>query len=159
MLIWPLTPIFLDYSYDLLRQLFIPLPPIQARIDHLCQQFSPYTLGVHIRRTDNAASIEQSPIELFFDAIDKEIDLFADTSIYLATDDESVKLELQKRYGKRLIFAKDKADRSSIAGIQGGIVDMYVLARTQKIFGSFHSSFSELAAQIGNIPLEIIKKE
>lgn len=82
-----------------------------------------------------------------------------DVSIYLATDDESVKQELKKRYGKRLIYVKDKADHSSIAGIQGGIVDMYVLARTQKIFGSFHSSFSELAAQIGNIPLEIIKKE
>ena len=150
---------FQEISTDILRQLFIPLPPIQARIDHLSQQFSPYTLGVHIRRTDNTASIEQSPIELFFTAIDKEIDLYADASIYLATDDESVKQELQKRYGKRLIFAKDKADRSSITGIQGGIVDMYALARTQKILGSFHSSFSELAAQVGNIPLEIIKKK
>lgn len=150
---------FQEISTDILRQLFIPLPTIQARIDQLCQQFSPYTLGVHIRRTDNTASIEQSPIELFITAIDKEIDLNVDVSIYLATDDESVKQELKKRYGKRLIYVKDKADRSSIAGIQGGIVDMYVLARTQKIFGSFHSSFSELAAQIGNIPLEIIKKE
>lgn len=150
---------FQEISTDILRQLFIPLPPIQARIDHLSQQFSPYTLGVHVRRTDNAASIELSPIELFFTAIDKEIDLYADASIYLATDDESVKLELQKRYGKRLLFAKDKADRSSITGIQGGIVDMYALARTQKILGSFHSSFSELAAQVGNIPLEIIKKK
>lgn len=150
---------FLDYSYDLLRQLFIPLPPIQVRIDQLCQQFSPYTLGVHIRRTDNTASIKQNPIELFFAAIDKEINLNVDVSIYLATDDESVKQMLQKRYGKRLIFAEDKADRSSITGIQGGIVDMYALAQTQKIYGSFQSSFSELAAQIGNIPLEIIKKE
>lgn len=150
---------FQEISTDILRQLFIPLPTIQARIDQLCQQFSPYTLGVHIRRTDNTASIEQSPIELFITAIDKEIDLNVDVSIYLATDDESVKQELKKRYRKRLIYVKDKADRSSIAGIQGGIVDMYVLARTQKIFGSFHSSFSELAAQIGNIPLEIIKKE
>ena len=150
---------FQEISTDILRQLFIPLPTIQARIDQLCQQFSPYTLGVHIRRTDNTASIEQSPIELFITAIDKEIDLNVDVSIYLATDDESVKLELQKRYGKRLIFAKDKADRSSITGIQGGTVDMYALARTQKILGSFHSSFSELAAQVGNIPLEIIKKK
>ena len=150
---------FQEISTDILRQLFIPLPTIQARIDQLCQQFSPYTLGVHIRRTDNTASIEQSPIELFITAIDKEIDLNVDVSIYLATDDESVKLELQKRYGKRLIFAKDKADRSSITGIQGGIVNMYALARTQKILGSFHSSFSELAAQVGNIPLEIIKKK
>lgn len=149
---------FQEISTDILRQLFIPLSPIQARIDHLSQQFSSYTLGVHIRRTDNAASIEQSPIELFFAAIDKEIDLYADASIYLATDDESVKLELQKRYGKRLIFAKDKADRSSITGIQGGIVDMYALARTQKIYGSFQSSFSELAAQLGDIPLVTVQK-
>lgn len=96
---------------------------------------------------------------MFFTAIDKEIDLNADVSIYLATDDESVKQKLQKRYGKRLIYVKDKADRSSISGIQGGIVDMYTLARTQKILGSFHSSFSELAAQLGDIPLEIIKKQ
>lgn len=153
---------YLDFqkiTTDLLCQLFIPLPTIQKHIDQLCKNFSAHTIGVHIRRTDNLESIQQSPIELFFTAIDKEIDLNADVSIYLATDDESVKQELKKRYGKRLIYVKGKADRSSIAGIQGGIVDMYVLARTQKIFGSFHSSFSELAAQIGNIPLEIIKKE
>ena len=153
---------YLDFqkiSTDLLCQLFIPLPTIQKHIDQLCKNFSAHTIGVHIRRTDNLESIQQSPIELFFTAIDKEIDLNADVSIYLATDDESVKQKLQKRYGKRLIYVKDKADRSSISGIQGGIVDMYTLARTQKILGSFHSSFSELAAQLGDIPLEIIKKQ
>ena len=34
---------------------------------------------------------------------------------------------------------------------------MYTLARTQKIYGSFQSSFSEMAAQIGGTPLEILK--
>lgn len=149
---------FFDYSYELLRQLFRPLPIIQNRIDYLCNQFSSYTFGVHIRRTDNLASIERSPIELFLAAIDKEIDLHADASFYLATDSESVKQQLQNRYGKRLLFSTEKADRGSITGIQGGIAEMYILARTQKIYGSFQSSFSELAAQLGDIPLTIIKK-
>ena len=34
---------------------------------------------------------------------------------------------------------------------------MYTLARTQKIYGSFQSSFSDMAAQIGGTPLEILK--
>ena len=34
---------------------------------------------------------------------------------------------------------------------------MYTLARTQKIYGSFQSSFSNIAAQLGRVPLEILK--
>ena len=40
-----------------------------------------------------------------------------------------------------------------------GITDMYTLACTTKIYGSFQSSFSEIASQIGNIPLEIIQSD
>ena len=81
-----------------------------------------------------------------------------DLSIYLATDSETVKQELKRRYGNRLLCAEEEADRSSTSGIQGGVADMYTLARTDKIFGSFQSSFSELASQLGNIPLVIVKK-
>lgn len=42
-------------------------------------------------------------------------------------------------------------------GNKEGITDMYTLARTQKIYGSFQSSFSDMAAQIGGVPLEILK--
>ena len=34
---------------------------------------------------------------------------------------------------------------------------MYTLARTQKTYGSFQSSFSNIAAQLGRVPLEILK--
>ena len=40
---------------------------------------------------------------------------------------------------------------------QEGVADMYTLARTQKIYGSFQSSFSNIAAQLGRVPLEILK--
>ncbi len=149
---------FQDYSFRLLKDLFKPQYELQKSINLNCQQFTDHTIGVHIRRTDNQASIEQSPLNLFYDKIDKEIEQHIDTSIFLATDSEEVKLLLQKRYGKRLYFMTERADRSSITGIQGGIIDMYTLAKTNKIYGSFQSSFSELASQLGDTPLEIIKK-
>lgn len=150
---------FQNYSFELLRKLFIPKPELQQVINNRCKSFSNYTIGVHIRRTDNRASIEQSPLELFVTTIDRELAEHESLSIYLATDSESVKQEMRKRYGERLICADEKADRNSTSGIQGGIIDMYTLARTQKIYGSFQSSFSELAAQIGGIPLRIIRKK
>lgn len=38
------------------------------------------------------------------------------------------------------------------------MIDILCLSRTLKIYGSFYSSFSEYAANMGNIPLVIVKK-
>ena len=112
---------------------------------------------MHIRRTDNLASIRQSPIELFYQKLDEEIKEDDKVAIYLATDSEEVKREMKERYGDRIFCSGKKADRGSLEGIREGITDMYTLARTQKIYGSFQSSFSDMAAQIGGTPLEILK--
>lgn len=61
-------------------------------------------------------------------------------AIYLATDSEEVKREMKERYGDRIFCSGKKADRGSLEGIREGITDMYTLARTQKIYGSFQSS-------------------
>ena len=149
---------FQKYDYALLRKLFVPRQDIQEKITSYSQSFSDYSIGIHIRRTDNAASIQQSPTELFIAAIDREIEANPNVSIFLATDSEIVKKEMLSRYGNRVLTAKDEADRNSIAGIKGGIIDMFALSKTNKIYGSFQSSFSELAAQIGNVPIEILQK-
>lgn len=149
---------FLPYDHRLLRRLFVPLPQVERDIAAFTRQFTPHTIGVHIRRTDNAASIAQSPTSLFIEAIDREVEQAPDTAIFLATDSEAVKQELRSRYGHRLLTASDEADRDSIQGIRGGIVDMYTLSRTGKIYGSFQSSFSQLASQIGSVALEILQK-
>ncbi len=67
-------------------------------------------------------------------------------AIYLATDSEEVKREMKERYGYRNTCSGKKAYRGSLEGIREGITDMYTLARTQKIYGSFQSSFSDMAA-------------
>ena len=131
---------------------------MRRQIDAFAEGFSSHTIGVHIRRTDNKASILQSPTELFVDAIDKEVEQNDDTVIFLATDSEAIKDEMRSRYGRRLLTAGDEADRNSITGIKGGVVDMYTLARTNRIYGSFQSSFSELASQIGGVEVHVLRK-
>ena len=149
---------FHPYSENLIRKLFRPQPEIKAEIENRCAEFSPYTVGVHVRRTDNLRSIEESPLQLFFDALDKEAETHPELGIYLATDSEEVKNDMTKRYGKRVMFCLNKADRNTVSGIKDGIADMYTLSHTRKIFGSYYSSFSELAAELGGVPLEIIRK-
>lgn len=148
---------FMNYDISIISKLFRPLPEIKKMIDTYTSQFTDDTIGLHIRRTDNLDSIINSPIELFYNKIDKEIDANNAVNFFLATDCEDVKKEMQKRYGSRIICSKEVADRDSIEGIKGAVAEMYVLSSTQKIYGSFQSSYSDMASQISGIPLEILK--
>lgn len=150
---------FYPYTPDLLHAVFRPVPEIAEEIGRRCALFPPYTVGVHIRRTDNALSIEHSPLELFFECLDRELAEHPGLGIYLATDSEDVKREMRARYAGRLICAGSKADRSTTEGIREGIADLWTLSRTRKVYGSFHSSFSELAAELGGIPLLVVKRK
>lgn len=149
---------FQAYKHELVRRLFVPLEEIRQEIDRRSRLFPAYMVGVHIRRTDNKDSILYSPIELFYSKLDQDIKDYEQIGIYLATDSEEVKLAMRKRYGDRLLVSDKQAGRDSLEGIKDGIADMYTLSRTQKIYGSFQSSFSEMAAQIGGVPLEILKQ-
>ena len=82
--------------------------------------------------------------------------LTIDTSIFLATDSTAVKKEFIDAFGARIITPQEEACRDSISGIRGGVVDLWTLASTQKIYGSAGSSFSPMAASIGGVPLEIM---
>lgn len=147
---------FQPYDYAWISQLFVPVEEIMAEVESRCRNFPDTMIGVHIRRTDNLASIRQSPVGLFYQKLDEEIKEDNKVGIYLATDSEEVKREMKERYGDRILSSGKQADRSSLEGIREGVADMYTLARTQKIYGSFQSSFSDMAAQIGGAPLEIL---
>ena len=114
------------------KRISAPVPQIEEVIGKRISAFSDYTVGVHIRRTDNVLSIEHSPLEAFFGCLDKE---------------QAAHPGLES-----------KADRSTTEGIREGIADLWTLAHTRKIYGSFHSSFSELAAELGRIPLIVVKR-
>jgi hypothetical protein len=141
-----------DYSIirpkqDILRD----IPEIFSRKD---------LTGIHIRRTDNVLSIENSPLELFIEKMDHELDLNKNSIFFIATDDVRIKEQLQKRYGSEHIFTRSEIELSRAAqnGIRDAYIDLLCLSRCKKIYGSYWSSFSRCAAAIGKIPLEICRR-
>lgn len=149
---------FVNYNKTLIKKIFVPKYEIREQIESYNKLFNQNTIGVHIRRTDNNASIKNSPIELFIEIIDLNIKENDETNIFLATDSIEVKDLLLKRYGSRIITSSNNFKRDSFDGVRDGVIDMFTLANTKKIYGSFGSSFSELASQINNVPLEIVHK-
>lgn len=142
-----------------LRTLFQPKAEVQKLIDERTAAFSAHSIGVHIRRTDHQQAIDESPLELFIEAIDSDLELHEDLTIYLATDDEATKDTLRQRYGSRLITSKAEATRSNSDGIREALVEMYALSRTSHIYGSAGSTFSPIAACLGDIPITILQRD
>ena len=140
------------------KHLFHPVGHILEEMQGYHEQFSAHTIGMHIRRTDNKESIERSPLSLFIDAAQREIDLHDDTRIFLATDDESTKTALKAEFGNRIITSSKPAARNSIAGIRGGVAELWMLASTSTIYGSAGSSYSVMASKIGENKLEVLSK-
>lgn len=148
---------FYPYPKGLVATLFRPNAETARLIAQRTAAFRGYTIGVHVRRTDHTFATQASPIELFFEIIDRERIQHPDLTVYLATDSEEVKLQMRQRYGNMIISASNRASRDSVSGIREGITDMYALAHTQRIYGSYGSSFSEIAAEIGGIPFEAVR--
>ena len=66
---------------------------------------------------------------------------------------------MRKRYGKRVIMSNAKATRESTDGIRDALVEMYALSRTRHIYGSAGSTFSPIAACLGDVPITILQRD
>jgi hypothetical protein len=148
-----------EFSFDAsYLQYLKPAKNIQTLINEAIDQFPAKIIGVHIRRTDNDIAIEESPVYLFVERIKKDLVSDPEMHYFLATDDPTVEEELMKLFPSRIFSLKKNFTRDSKEGIIGAMLDLYCLAATTKIYGSYWSSFSALAARIGNIQLIVIKK-
>lgn len=149
---------FFPWTPSELRLLFHPTTVVKNLIKTRTENFGTYTIGVHIRRSDHEMAIKESPIELFTQAIDDELDSHTDLIIYLATDDEATKVAMKQRYGHRVISSPNKATRDNTEGIQEALAEMFALSRTAKIYGSANSTFSQIAACLGDIKINILTR-
>lgn len=145
-----------DYSSECLSRL-CPRADLQARIDRILQSYAPHTVGVHIRRTDNAVSIKHSPVEAFIRAMRQEVDRDRHVKFFLATDDAAVKLMLERLFPHRIITQHMPVERSTLQGMEDALVDLWCLAGTRKLLGSYWSSFTDTAAEIGHVQLVIVR--
>ena len=133
--------------------LFEPTDAIQERILALTNSFGAYPVGVHIRRTDNAPAIGTSSTDAFVESIQAELLLNPDTVFYVATDDKKEEENLRNLFPGKIISNQNRnLSRDSVEGIQDAMLDLYSLAATHKIIGSFFSSFTDIAADMNGIP-------
>lgn len=148
---------FCDYSPQYVRRLR-PQPHLQEQIDALSADFDNHTIGVHIRRTDHTTCITESPDKLFVEAMQQCIDADPAARFYLATDDAALKARLAVRFPDRIIMQQCVGTRSDLRGMEEAVIDLWTLARTSRILGSYWSSYTDTAAEIGGIALHIIRK-
>lgn len=150
---------FGTFPPQLYAELFHPRREAMRMVENNVKHFTPHTIGMHIRRTDNVMAIRQSPTSLFIDAGRSELERHDDLAIFLATDSDEVKQEMRNAFGnQRIITAEATASRDSLAGIIGGIADLWTLSRTNKIYGSSYSSFSDMASCLGGKELIIVQR-
>lgn len=139
---------------------FVPEEKVQAKIDGKRKELGEHAVGVHIRRTDNMPAIGKSSTQSFIESMNQEITADPQTMFYLATDDLSEEDALRERFPDRIISNQERnLSRDSVAGIQDAMVDLYCLASTKKIIGSFFSSFTDIAADMNQIPKVIAGAE
>lgn len=108
-------------------------------------------IGIHIRRTDNKKSIEVSPLDSFL----RRMRSLPDSFFVVATDDIIVRHKIQEEFPGRCVFPAQVLSRRTEEGMIQGVADLFALSKCSKIIGSYWSSFSEIAAKYGAIPLEI----
>lgn len=137
---------------------FLPNDRIQNAINKVVGKFHENTVGLHIRRTDHKHAINESPVELFIEKMREEIQNNTSVAFYLATDDADLKNMLIEKFGSRILFSSVELNRNNADGMYGAMIDLYALASTRRIYGSYFSSYSDIAARIGNIPLIVVKK-
>ena len=150
--------VFYEHQDGLYSKLFVPNDFVQSQIDEITKRFDENTVGVHIRRTDNKQSIMHSPLELFVEKMKRLIDENQNTTFYVASDDAETKRKLQSIFGDRIFVADVKVDRNDRNAIIQAVAEMYALSKTRMIIGSYYSSFSEIAAKIGSVPVEQLYK-
>lgn len=132
--------------------LFVPTKMLQEKVDNIAGKFGAHSVGVHIRRTDHTWAIENSKTDDFAQAIEQELKTQPDTKFYLATDDAKEEESLTARFKDSIITNQNKTlERDSIAGMHDALIDLYCLSKTDKIFGSYYSSFTDIAADMNGI--------
>lgn len=134
-----------------------PVSLLRERIDALCQRLGPHAVGVHIRRTDNVKSQSVSSPQAFEREMRAAIAANPAVCFYLATDDSVLRDHFVQCFPGHVVHQAGEPTRATREGMEAAVVDLFVLSRTQRLIGSYWSSFTDTAAELGGIPLTIAR--
>ena len=103
---------------------FIVTENIKQKINKISSKFNPYTIGVHIRRTDYAKAIALSPTQWFIKLMEKEIELCQNTNFFLSTDCPKTERIIRNAFKNRVLVQEKEFSRRTSKGIKGAVVDL-----------------------------------
>jgi hypothetical protein len=142
-----------------LFDVFEPIKSLQDLIDSYSDVLR-FSVGVHIRRSDNIKSTEFSSTKSFIKQMHLELQRNPRTKFFVATDAPETFSILQAEFGDCIYqHIKRSLSRDDSAAIRDALVDLYCLASCRKLIGSYWSSFSDTAWEINRIDHHIINEK
>lgn len=146
---------FADYAPEILQQIFRFNENVIERKNKILRGRTP-EIAIQIRRTDNIESIKHSPLHSFEKAINSLIKKNCNVSCFLATDDTQTKAYLSSKFPQNIIINPRETRRDTKEGMIDAAAEMLIMSECKIIYGSFWSSFSEIAALYGSKELVVI---
>jgi hypothetical protein len=136
---------------------------LQAVVDEFVHQRLQGTVGFHMRRTDNKNSMMHSPDSLFVERA-REI-IASGKKIFVATDNPITESQMYRWFGsaivtypKRQMLPQRWPRAFDPVAAEDDLLDLFLLARTEYVLGSYWSSFSGVAIALnGSEKSEILK--
>ena len=96
----------------------------------------------------------------FIRAMKAEIAADPEVRFFLATDEKKEEAILREHFGEKLLTNENRViDRNSVQGMHDAMIDLFSLAATDKILGSYWSSFTDVAASMRGIPKVIVGED
>lgn len=138
-----------------------PISEIAERIAGLSGIIGDQGIGVHVR-AGRDVEFSRAPRDLqpmFFEGLDALRDRLPHARFYVASDSRETIADFIVRYGARVVTANGIAApvaRRSVwdaESVREALVDLMMLGRCRRILGTFYSSFSDVAAQLGGVPI------
>ena len=111
-------------------------------------------VGVHLSRSNDENSYTESPTELFIQRMQKMIEADPTTTFFLATTDSNEMERLQTIFRDRVFAIHSISDPDSPESSIESFGELLALSHTRKILTTPHSTFSEVASEMGHIPAE-----
>lgn len=111
-------------------------------------------VGVHLSRSNDANSYAESPTELFIQRMQKMIERDPTTSFFLATTDSDEMERLQTIFRNRVFAIHSISEPGSPENAIESYGELLALSHTRMILTTPNSTFSEVASEMGRVPME-----
>lgn len=142
-----------------------PSEAIAARIAAYKATWPAHVIGVHVRRTDQVTNIQECykltvSDDALIAAMQAELQADPDVRFFLACDNAASATKLRAQFGSAILpspvnYTSPGANTISCTRHTSGedaVFDLFCLAATQKLLGTWMSTFSHYAADLGGIP-------